>query len=247
MRVFGLIGKNIDYSFSKIFFDRKFQKESIIDCKYEIFDIKNQNEIKTLINENKNIKGLNITIPYKTTIINILDIISEEAQNIGAVNTIKISNKKLLGYNTDVIGFEQTFIKNKTAKHTSALILGSGGASKAVSFVLTKYNIKHKFVSRTTRTKKCLLYEDINKKIIKEYNIIINCTPLGTYPNIINIPNIPYKYLSSNHFLYDLVYNPSKTLFLKMGENKGACIKNGLEMLYLQAEASWKIWNNDLI
>ncbi len=242
MNIFGLIGKDISYSFSMDFFIRKFNKESILNTTYKIFDLPKIELVGDLF-RNPMIKGLNVTIPYKISIIKFLDKISDESKNIGSVNVIKINNNNKIGYNTDIYGFEKTinkYIKNKDLK---CLILGTGGVSKTVSFVLNKIGIKYKFVSRKKKND-ILSYKDINNEILKEYNIIINCTPVGTYPQINNCPNIPYEYISENHILYDLIYNPSKTLFLKKGFCRGAIIKNGLEMFNIQAEQSWKIWNS---
>lgn len=245
MKIFGLIGKNIEYSFSKQFFIKKFKEEKIFNCKYEIFDIKNISMIKNIFKNNSNLLGLNVTIPYKEKIIKYLSSLSREALKIGAVNTIKIkSNNKYIGYNTDIYGFEKSFIKHLKIYHKKALVLGTGGASKAISFVLNKLNISHKLVSRK-ESKNTIFYSEINKYIMDNYNIIINCTPLGTFP-LLNktYPKIPYDYLSNKHYLYDLVYNPSETIFLKKGIEKGCIIQNGLDMLYEQANISWNIWNS---
>ncbi|WP_185873748.1 shikimate dehydrogenase family protein [Blattabacterium cuenoti] len=243
--IFGLVGKKIHYSFSKNFFLKKFKKESIHQVTYKIFDIP---KIENIINifKNPNLKGCNITIPYKESIIPYLDKIMPEAKSIGSVNVVKIDkNKYRIGYNTDVYGFEFSFKKDMNIllyKKPKALILGTGGVSKSVSFILKKLEIPYKYVSRK-KNKNFILYTEINKNLLKDFKIIINCTPVGTYPFINYCPFLPYQYLSSEHYLYDLIYNPSKTLFLKKGEEKGAMIRNGLEMLHIQAEESWKIWN----
>jgi shikimate dehydrogenase len=242
MNIYGLIGKNIQYSFSKIFFEKKFKEESIKNCIYKIFDIDDISFMKNYIIHNNNIKGLNVTIPYKEKIIEIIDDISENILHIGSVNTLKIINYKIIGYNTDVIGFEKSFFSNNAWKNKKALILGSGGASKAVSYILKNHNIEFIIISRNG-SNKYYTYTQINDEIMNEYKIIINTTPLGTYPDIYNYPNIPYKYITSNHYLYDLIYNPNETIFLKKGKEKNAVTKNGLEMLYIQANESWKIWN----
>jgi len=240
-KVFGLIGRNIDYSFSKEYFSKKFMNEKI-NCHYSNFDIDDISVLDSIFNK-YNISGLNVTIPYKVEIMGILDKIDEEAASIGAVNTIKIIGDKKIGYNTDHIGFERSIsslIVDKKPKN--ALILGSGGASKAIKYVLKKLNINHSTVSRESG-KSDYTYEDIDETLIKKNKIIINCSPVGTFPEIKNCPKIPYEYLSKEHILYDLVYNPIKTLFLKKGDQIGCKTKNGLEMLEIQANESWKIWN----
>lgn len=244
MRVFGLIGKNISYSYSKFFFNQKFKKENIKDAIYKIFDIKDINQIKMIFNENKNLYGLNITIPYKEKIFHYINEFSPEVLKIGSINTIKIMGNKIIGYNTDIYGFETSFLKMKKKNHTKALILGTGGAAKAISYILKKQNIIYKYVSRYNYNNITILYSDITKSLLNDYNIIINCTPIGTYPNIHECPNIPYNYLTKNHYMYDLIYNPYETLFLNKGRQQGCLTKNGLDMLYLQANKSWEIWNS---
>ncbi|WP_185859195.1 shikimate dehydrogenase family protein [Blattabacterium cuenoti] len=245
--IFGLIGRGINYSFSRKFFLEKFKKESIFHADYKIFDIPKIENV-SIIFQNPCLKGFNVTIPYKTSIIPFLTRIVAEAKSIESVNVVKIDkNGHKIGYNTDVLGFELSFKKDidrlSHKKNLKALILGTGGVSKTISFVLKKLRIPYQYVSRI-RKKGFLVYEDINKDLLKQYKIIINCTPLGTFPNINLCPSLPYQYISSEHYFYDLVYNPNKTLFLKKAEKKGALIKNGLEMLYLQAEESWRIWNS---
>ena len=241
-RKYGLIGKNIDYSFSKKFFSEKFEKENL-NCIYSNFDIENISHVK-LILQDDTINGFNVTIPYKEEIIKFLDEIDEAAKTIGAVNTIKKINNKYIGFNTDFIGFEKSLIgliENK--KPENALILGSGGASKAVKYVLNKLNINYSTVSRKS-SKSEFIYENLNNEIINSFKLIINCSPVGTYPNINDSPNIPYEYLTEDHILYDLIYNPAETLFLKKGRRSGCKIKNGLEMLEVQANEAWRIWNS---
>lgn len=245
MRIFGLIGKNINYSYSELFFKKKFKKENIKDAIYKIFDIKNIEILKDLLDRVPNLCGLNITIPYKEKVMNLIHNSSEEALKIGAVNTIKIISKQLIGYNTDIYGFEKSFLIKKKKYHKNALILGTGGASKAIAFVLKKLNISYLYVSRYKKkdTLNTITYLDITPDIINNYQIIINCSPIGTYPNINESPAIPYQLLSSIHYIYDLIYNPYETSFLKKGKNMGCTIQNGLKMLHLQANKSWKIWN----
>ena len=239
---FGLIGKNIDYSFSKKYFSEKFKKENL-DYTYSNFDIVNISEIESIL-QNNSISGYNVTIPYKEEIIKFLDEIDEVAKDIGAVNTIKKIDNKNIGFNTDSIGFEKSLIpliENKIPKN--ALILGSGGASKAIKYVLKKLKINYSTVSRKEGESE-FVYENLNEAILNKFKMIINCSPVGTFPNINNCPNIPYKFLTKDHILYDLVYNPIESLFLKKGKELGCKTKNGLEMLEIQANESWSVWNN---
>ena len=239
---FGLIGKDISYSFSKKFFSRKFINEGLNNCSYENYDISSISELLEVINDTK-IKGLNVTIPYKESVIELLNHIDPIAKKIGAVNTIKIDKQnKLLGYNTDYIGFKQS-LESNISNQKRALVLGTGGASKAIVYALKTLNIKTLLVSRKKR-EESITYEDISNQIIKDHTIIINCTPLGTYPNIEECPKIPYQYITERHLCYDLIYNPIKTKFLILSEKEGASIINGNEMLKNQAIESWKIWNS---
>ena len=239
---YGLIGKDISYSFSKKFFTRKFINEGLNNCSYENYDINSISELLEVINDTK-IKGLNVTIPYKESVIELLNHIDPIAKKIGAVNTIKIDKQnKLLGYNTDYIGFKQS-LESNISNQKRALILGTGGASKAIVYALKTLNITTLLVSRKKR-EESITYEDISNQIIKDHTIIINCTPLGTYPNIEECPKIPYQYITERHLCYDLIYNPIKTKFLILSEKEGASIINGNEMLENQAIESWKIWNS---
>ena len=239
---FGLIGKDISYSFSKKFFTQKFINEGLNNCSYENYDINSISELLEVINDTK-IKGLNVTIPYKESVIELLNHIDPIAKKIGAVNTIKIDKQnKLLGYNTDYIGFKQS-LESNISNQKRALILGTGGASKAIVYALKTLNIKTLLVSRKKR-EESITYEDISNQIIKDHTIIINCTPLGTYPNIEECPKIPYQYITERHLCYDLIYNPIKTKFLILSEKEGASTINGNEMLKNQAIESWKIWNS---
>jgi len=239
---FGLIGKDISYSFSKKFFTQKFINEGLNNCSYENYDISSISKLLEVINDTK-IKGLNVTIPYKESVIELLNHIDPIAKKIGAVNTIKIDKQnKLLGYNTDYIGFKKS-LESNISNQKRALILGTGGASKAIVYALKTLNIKTLLVSRKNR-EECITYEDVSNQIIKDHTIIINCTPLGTYPNIEECPKIPYEYITDRHLCYDLIYNPIKTKFLILSEKKGASIINGNEMLENQAMESWKIWNS---
>ena len=241
MKTFGLLGKNISYSFSRGYFTKKFETLKLTDYEYVNFDLPSIELLPTVLNDN--VLGFNVTIPYKEAVMEFLDIVSDEAREIGAVNTVKVENGKLKGFNTDYVGFEESIKPLLKSHHKKALILGTGGASKAVKYVLERLKIQYRVVSRNP-SKGQFSYNDITKKIIEEHTIIINCTPLGTFPNIDNSPDIPYKYLNNNHLLYDLIYNPAKTTFLAEGERKGATIFNGQKMLELQAEKAWEIWNS---
>lgn len=241
MHKFGLIGKNISYSFSENYFTKKFKTLGLNNHEYCTYDIESIQDFPNIIDQD--IMGLNVTIPYKEKIIDFLDEMDEEALKIGAVNTIKIiKNNKLKGFNTDVYGFEKSLKPLLETYHKKALILGTGGASKAVAFVLQKLNIDYTIVSRNPNNDQ-ISYRDLTKDILKNYKIIINCTPLGTFPEVNTFPDLPYQFLSEKHLLYDLIYNPAKTRFLCEGEKGGATIHNGLKMLELQAEKSWEIWN----
>ncbi|ADM89997.1 putative shikimate 5-dehydrogenase [Candidatus Karelsulcia muelleri CARI] len=242
IKIYGLVGKKISYSFSHSFFKRKFKKENIKNTIYNIFDINKLSLINEIIKVNKNFLGFNVTIPYKKKIISNINIINNNLKKIGSINTVKIINDLTIGYNTDIYGFENSFKLKLKSYHNNALILGNGGVSKSIIYVLTKLGIKYLVVSRNK--KNGISYSKISKEIINNYNIIINCTPLGTYPKINECPNIPYEFLSKKHYLYDLVYNPKETLFLKKGKNIGCIVQNGINMLYLQANLSWKIWND---
>lgn len=242
MRKFGLIGKNISYSFSESFFTKKFKIENILNSSYQNFDLAKIEDFKT-VTKDSTIKGYNVTIPYKETIIPLLDGLNSKAAQIGAVNTIKITKHgKLKGFNTDYYGFEKSLKPLLESHHKKALILGTGGASKAVSYALERLKIPYILVSRIAKNN-IIGYEDITREVLSKYHIIINCTPLGTFPNTESCPNIPYGSINTQHLFYDLIYNPSETEFLKRGKKQGAKTKNGLEMLELQAEKSWKIWN----
>ena len=243
-RLFGLLGRDISYSFSSGYFKEKFAELKLTNHQYQNFDIDSIQRFPELINQTKTLSGMNVTIPYKEEVIPFLDEIDSEAKEIGAVNTIKfLENGKLKGFNTDVFGFLNSIKPLLEKRHTKALILGTGGASKAVAFALQKLQIDFKFVSRNPSAEKEISYINLSEEIIISHTIIINCTPLGTFPETDLCPEIPYQFITSKHVLFDLIYNPSKTAFLKKGKEKGAKIKNGLEMLQLQAEKSWEIWN----
>jgi shikimate dehydrogenase len=245
-KVFGLIGQTVSHSFSKAYFDEKFFREGLRDYHYELFPLNNIKEIESLINDTKGLSGLNVTLPYKEQVISFLDEVDPEAKRIGAVNVIKIKDGKRKGYNTDSDAFFETLEKwlPKDKKY-KAVVLGSGGSSKAVQEALTKLGVAFKIVSREA-SKGDLTYEQMKKdpKVMAESLLVVNTTPLGMHPKTDSIPPIDFEQLSSAHFVYDLIYNPARTLFLQKAEMHGATIKNGLEMLHVQAEKSWKIWNN---
>ncbi len=243
MYKFGLIGKDIEYSFSRAYFKNKFEAGELPHS-YVNFDLKNIDEFPRIIKNTKHLKGLNVTIPYKEAVIPFLDKLNKKAKKIGAVNTIKITKKgKLIGYNTDYYGFKKSINPFLKPHHKKALILGTGGASKAIVFTLKKLNIEYSYVSRQKSKKVEFTYDDLDETIISNHQIIINCTPLGTYPNINECPDIPYDGITNQHLLFDLIYNPEQTKFLTIGKLKGATICNGHKMLEFQAEKAWEIWN----
>lgn len=246
MQKYGLIGYPLKHSFSQRFFSEKFQNEQI-NAAYLNFEISEIKLFPEILKQNPQLKGLNITIPYKEKIIPFLNQLDAQAESIGAVNVIKIEEKEnglfLTGYNSDIIGFQNSITPLIEPKiHQKALILGTGGASKAVKRGLDNLGLTTQYVSRSPRSG-ILSYEQLSSEIIREYTVIVNTTPLGTFPNVDEAPDIPYNSLTNNHLLYDLVYNPAETKFLKMGKEQGATTKNGYEMLELQALAAWKIWN----
>lgn len=249
---YGLIGYPLSHSFSKKYFTEKFEKENIEGCEYNMFPIENIDLFTQLITDNPSLVGINVTIPYKESVIPFLDELDETAKGIGAVNCIKIirnadEKPKLIGYNTDAFGFQQSIKPFLETQHEKALILGTGGASKAVAYVLKSIGIEVYFVSRAKKNnainKNTFTYEELNENVINAFKLIVNTSPVGTFPNINDAPDIPYNFISTSHLLYDLVYNPSETEFLKRGKKQGAAILNGLPMLQQQAEEGWKIWN----
>ena len=242
MRLFGLIGYPLSHSFSRNYFSEKFEKEGINGCSYELFPLATIEGLKPLLEKNPELEGLNVTIPYKKQVLPYLDE-SRIPEGLSACNCINIINGKLVGYNTDITGFEKSLVPLLKTYHQKALVLGNGGATAAVVFVLKRMGIDFDIVSRKKHDHSTMTYRDINKKIITENLLIINTTPLGMQPDTDSCPDIPYQFLTNKHLLYDLVYNPAKTLFLQKGEERGATIKNGEEMLVLQAEESWRIWN----
>lgn len=247
MDKYGLIGFPLGHSFSKSFFNEKFQNEGI-DAEYINFEIKGIDELPEVLATNPELRGLNVTIPYKEKVQSFLDYISVEARAIGAVNVIRVDHKGddvvLKGYNSDVIGFTKSIEPLLETFHRKALILGTGGASKAINYGLKSLGLETVLVSRFERPG-TIQYKDITPDVVKEYNVIVNCTPSGMFPHYDECPDLPYEALDNHNLLYDLIYNPDETLFMKKGRERGAQTKNGLEMLLLQAFASWDFWNGD--
>ena len=245
MKTFALVGCNISYSFSRRYFAEKFAKEQITNCEYINFDIPSIEELPALIAATPTLVGMNVTIPYKEAVLFLLDQQDEALIAIKACNTIKVlPTGKLKGYNTDYIGFRDSLVPHLKPHHHSALILGTGGASKAVAFALSQLGIPYQLVSREASST-AISYTELTKEIITYHSLIINTTPLGTSPNVEAFPLIPYQWITREHLLFDLIYNPKKTAFLAKGEAQGATILNGYLMLVLQAEAAWKIWKDD--
>ena len=245
-KILGLIGYPLSHSFSKKHFTQKFHKESIFDYRYELFPLEKIEQFPNLIKEHPQIVGLNVTIPYKEKVMSYLDEIDEVAQAIGAVNTIKITNGKLKGYNTDAYGFQRSmteflFENRSSFSNLKALVLGTGGAAKAVHYVLKQLNINYLRVSRSIE-KGDIIYENLTHEHLQQFPLIINTTPLGMSPHVEASPRIPYKGINEKNFLIDLIYNPKKTVFLLRGEMRSAAILNGLPMLIYQAEKAWQIW-----
>ncbi len=246
MDKYGLIGYPLGHSFSISYFNQKFADEGI-NAKYENFEIPSIDILPEVLDKNPELKGLNVTIPYKEKVIPFLDHVAPEARAIGAVNVIRVTHEKnniiLKGYNSDVIGFTQSIEPMIDKKlHKKALILGTGGASKAINFGLKSLGIEPIFVSRYER-ENALTYQQVTPEVVKEYNVIVNCTPVGMYPHTEECPQLPYEAMDNHTILYDLIYNPDQTLFMRKGAQYGADVKNGLEMLLLQAFASWEFWN----
>ena len=246
MRKFGLIGYPLKHSFSKKYFTAKFEKEGLIGNQYDLYEIEEVSMIKEVLDNNPALVGLNVTIPFKEQVIPYLDELEEGCREIGAVNTIKIAKGKLMGYNTDYIGFKESLINWLPEKTTKALILGSGGACRAVKQALKDLGIPFFVVSRTkTNDSERIVYGDLDGQLVEDYPLIINTTPLGTYPNMMEMPEFPIHLLTAKHRVYDLIYNPEETRLMQSAREKGALVKNGLEMLHLQAEAAWEIWTRE--
>lgn len=244
MRRFGLIGKSLTHSFSGQYFEKKFKTEGIADCCYELFPLEQIGELPGLLQAMPDLRGLNVTIPYKQSVITYLDEL-HIPEEIGACNCISIRNGRCVGYNTDWIGFENSLLPLLEPRHAAAMVLGNGGASLAVRYVLRKNGIPFTLVGRKKSVEIEVTYDELDVSMLQAHSILINTTPLGTYPSIDTCPPLPYEAIGPQHLLYDLVYNPAKTLFLQKGEERGARIKNGEEMLILQAEESWRIWNQE--
>lgn len=241
MRTFGLIGYPLTHSFSKSFFERKFDRENILDAEYQNFPLASIEEFPALIESIQNLKGLNVTIPYKESIIPYLSELDETAKAVGAVNTIKFIDGKLIGFNTDSWGFAKSLLGMASSEMKNALIIGNGGAAKAVKYVLGRIGIEYQIVNRTS-SEGVLSFDDLNDDLISSIQLIVQTTPIGTFPNVNEMPTIPMGAIGSSHRAFDLIYNPEETLFLKEMRERGAKTKNGLEMLQAQAEESWKLW-----
>ena len=244
MRQFGLIGFPLSHSFSKGYFANHFSTENILDAQYENYPIESINLLTSLWERNPALQGLNVTIPYKKLVIPFLQYPSSVVQSIQACNCIRLYDGALYGYNTDVIGFEQSLLPYLKSHHQKALIFGTGGAASAVAWVLKKLGIVYQFVSRT-QSEDCITYAALSPAVIEAHTLLINTSPVGMFPNEDEAPNLPYESITSKHHLFDLIYNPAETKFLAMGAAQGSTTQNGLEMLHLQADASWEIWNSE--
>lgn len=246
MKIYGLIGYPLSHSFSQLYFNQKIQKENILDCRFDLFPIEQVEQFPLLLRELPDIRGLAVTIPYKEQIIPFLSELDSNAKEIKAVNCIAITKEGLKGFNTDIIGFEKSISPLIQPHHKKALIMGSGGSSKAVAFFLKKAEIDFLIVSRNKSTlSNYITYGDIDEDLMLEYNLVVNCSPIGQFPDVDKHPHIPYQFVTPQHLFFDLIYNPVKSNFLKMAELKGAIIKNGREMLEIQAEENWKLWNQN--
>ena len=243
MDKYGIIGFPLGHSFSKGFFTEKFARESI-DAQYLNFEIPDATMLKDVLRENPELRGLNVTLPHKQAVIPLLDELSDEAREIGAVNVIRVRDGRLKGFNSDIIGFSESIKPLLQPHHSNALILGTGGASRAIRVGLSRLGIEWTYVTRSPR-EGMFAYSDLTPEVMKEYTVIVNCSPVGMFPKVDQAPAIPYELLTPKHLLFDLVYNPEDTLFMKRGREQGAIVKNGLEMLHLQAVASWRFWNED--
>lgn len=241
MDKYGIIGYPLGHSFSRAFFTEKFQREHI-DAEYVNFEIPSADMLPGIVQANPNLRGLNVTLPHKEAVIPMLDELSDEAKEIGAVNVIRVRDGRLKGFNSDIIGFMDSIRPLLKPWHQHALVLGTGGASRAIRVGLQRLGIEWTYVSRTPAPGR-LTYADLTLDLMEHYQVIVNCSPVGMFPHVDACPDIPYQLLTDRHLLYDLVYNPQETLFLKRGAEHGAAVKNGLEMLHLQALASWRFWN----
>ena len=241
MTKFGIIGYPLGHSFSRGFFTEKFAREGI-DAQYLNFEIPDVGMLRDVLRDNPELRGLNVTLPHKQAVIPLLDELSDEAREIGAVNVIRVRDGRLKGFNSDIIGFTESIKPLLKPHHQKALVLGTGGASKAICVGLNRLGLEWKYVSRTPR-EGMITYQDITTETLQEYEVIVNCSPVGMFPKVDQAPAIPYEFLTPRHLLFDCVYNPEDTLFMQKGRAQGATVKNGLEMLHLQAIASWRFWN----
>lgn len=241
MDKYGIIGYPLGHSFSRTFFSEKFQQEHI-DAEYVNFEVPSADALTDIVGLNPNLRGLNVTLPHKEAVIPLLDELSDEAREIGAVNVIRVREGRLKGFNSDIIGFMDSIRPLLQPWHKRALVLGTGGASRAIRVGLERLGLSWTYVSRTPAQGR-LTYADLTPQVMQDYQVVVNCSPVGMYPRVDACPDIPYHLLTSQHLLYDLVYNPLETLFLKRGAEQGATVKNGLEMLHRQAVASWEFWN----
>ncbi len=244
MQEFGIIGKTLAHSFSKKYFEDKFKKNNITNCVFNEYELNRIEDIQTLISNNPNLKGFSVTIPYKEAILPYLDDMDDIVKDIGACNCVKIDNGKLIGYNTDVIGFLESFLTMYEVHYFNAIILGNGGASKAVKYALEQLSIESTIIARNPKSKNEIQWNTLNQKQYKEANIIVNTTPLGTFPNVNDFPDIPYDIFNDQVLAFDLIYNPDETIFLKKAKDKDAKTINGYEMLEIQADNAWEIWNS---
>lgn len=246
MSQYGIIGKKLSHSFSKSYFEKKFTEHKLEGHSYSNFELDNISLFPGLIKDNPGLKGLNVTNPYKEEVMQYLTDISDEAKEIGAVNCIKITENKLVGYNTDVYGFSQSIKPFLDTNHQRALILGTGGAAKAAAYALKKIGVDVYFVTsaQIKKTENCFFYSELNEIIMHAFKLIVNATPLGMYPNVNSVPDIPYQFITKENLSYDMIYNPEQTEFLKKSKEKRAIVVNGLSMLHLQAEKGWEIWNS---
>lgn len=242
MDKYGIIGYPLGHSFSKGFFTEKFAREGI-DAQYLNFEIPDVGMLRDILRENPELRGLNVTLPHKQVVIPLLDDLSEDAREIGAVNVIRIRNGNLKGYNSDIIGFTESIKRLLQPWHTKALVLGTGGASKAICVGLNRLGIRWTYVTRSPH-EGMFAYTDLSPAVMADHTVIVNCSPVGMFPKVDAAPAIPYELLTPKHLLFDLVYNPEDTLFMQKGREQGATVKNGLEMLHLQAKASWEFWGN---
>jgi shikimate dehydrogenase len=245
MRLYGLIGYPLTHSFSEQYFTEKFAREHLDDCVFKPFAISRITELPALLKANPSLKGLGVTIPYKEKVLPYVNTLSDEVKQIGATNSIKISGDNLVAYNTDITGFENSLVKLLKPHNKKALVLGTGGASKAVQFVLKKLDIDFLIVSRSGGLQSNLInYNMLTESIISRHTVVINCTPVGMWPHDNDCVDIPYNSITSDHYVFDLIYKPAKTQLLKKAEERGATIQNGYDMLIIQAEESWKLWNS---